>query len=222
MLGNPQHNPPVPDDEDIRLSDLYRLQLLDTAEDPHFQRIVNLASEAFQVPISLISLVDSTRQWFLARHGLDARQTSRQAAFCGYVIADQQPMVVEDALEDPRFLDNPLVTGEPRIRFYAGAPIFSHTNQPLGTLCVIDHIPREFGSNQLGLLTRLTDSLQHELYLRHEASLCRLTSTYERSSFLRIADDDFFRLRVAGRTFSCLTLGLKGLGQMIEHWGYQD
>ena len=133
---------PVPHDELQRLRDLERQGVLDHPGDEHFDRLVGLTATVLEAPIALISLVDRDRQWFLAHHGLDARQTPRSMAFCAHAIAGDETLVVADASEDQRFNTNPLVTGEPRIRFYAGAPLQSRDGHNLGTLCVIDRQPR--------------------------------------------------------------------------------
>ncbi|MEN9496528.1 MAG: hypothetical protein RLZZ137_1568, partial [Cyanobacteriota bacterium] len=133
---------PIPADEEQRLRALRRFAVLDTPEDPHFDRIVELASTVLGVPIALVSLVDRDRQWFLARHGLEAHQTPRTMAFCAHAIAEPVLMEVPDALDDARFNTNPLVLDEPKIRFYAGVPLRTRDGYNLGTLCAIDRKPR--------------------------------------------------------------------------------
>ena len=114
---------PIPADEDHRISALRQLLILDTPPEERFDRVVGFASEEFDMPIVLVSLVDSERQWFKARLGIDACETSREDSFCGHAILSDEILVVEDALRDARFHDNPLVTGAPCLRFYAGAPL---------------------------------------------------------------------------------------------------
>lgn len=117
--------------------------VLDTPADPRFDAFVRLASQIYDVPISLISLIDDKRQWFKAAIGLDTPETARELAFCAHaILSPNEVMVVEDTWEDPRFADNLLVTGSPEIRFYAGAPILSEAQHPLGTICIIDREPR--------------------------------------------------------------------------------
>ena len=135
-----------------RLGALFATGLLDTLPEDRFDRITRLAAHCFDVPIALMSLVDERRQWFKSRYGLAAEETPRSDAFCAHTIDDQDLMIVEDALLDPRFVANPLVAGAPLIRFYAGQPIFSHDGFALGTLCIIDTKPRHFSQAQMACL----------------------------------------------------------------------
>ncbi|QAT89084.1 diguanylate cyclase [Corallococcus coralloides] len=136
--------PPTPADEPRRLQALRALCLLDTPAHERFDRIVRTASQLFRVPIALVSLVDEHRQWFKARHGLDATETPREQSFCAHAILSPATFVVPDALGDPRFHDNPLVLGAPFVRFYAGHPLRAADGSRVGTLCLIDSRPRDF------------------------------------------------------------------------------
>ena len=143
-------------DEAARLAALQELRVLDTLPEPVYDDIVLLAAQICGTPISLVSLVDSDRQWFKARVGLEAEQTHRDLAFCAHaIVADEPVFVVEDAARDARFRDNPLVTGAPHIRFYAGAPILTASGQALGTVCVIDVEPRRLDAPQRRALQAL-------------------------------------------------------------------
>ena len=132
-----------------RLAALDQLQVLDTASEPLFDSLTELAARAFDAPIALISLVDASRQWFKACIGLDADQTAREISFCRHTILDDAVFVVLDAHQDARFAKNPLVTGAPFIRFYAGAPLITPQGHRLGSLCVIDTAPRAASSVRL-------------------------------------------------------------------------
>ncbi len=155
MTAIPSPPPPVPPDEAARLEALHSFCALDTPDDPRLDHLVQLATRLLDCPIALVSLLDSDRQWFKAKVGIDTTETPRRLAFCAYAILDDAVMIVEDAEQDPRFAQNPLVTGEPRIRFYAGAPLISETGFRLGTLCVIDQKPRRFSEAQISLLREL-------------------------------------------------------------------
>lgn len=155
--------PPRPSDEAFRVEALHRLDLLDTPPEPRFDRIVRLAARLFGVRTALVSLVDAERQWFKARAGLEACETPRDISFCGHAILDPEGLVVEDAHHDPRFADNPLVTGPPCIRFYAGAPIHGPEGLPLGTLCLLDSGPRAFGPEERQALKDLAAWVEREL-----------------------------------------------------------
>jgi GAF domain-containing protein len=152
-----------PADEADRLAALYALLILDTPPEQRFDKIADFAASEFDVPIVLITLLDTERQWFKARFGLDACETGRDISFCGHAILQPDIMVVNDALEDERFADNPLVTGEPHIRFYAGAPLQMASGQRLGTLCLIDRRPRTLDQLDLGILATLRDLVVMEL-----------------------------------------------------------
>jgi len=139
------------------------LKILDTPAEERFDRVTRLAQRAFAVPISLVSLVDGNRQWFKSRQGLDATETPREISFCGHAILKKEVLVVENAIEDERFHDNPLVTCDPNIRFYAGYPLSAPDGNRIGTLCVIDREPREFSNEDVELLEELGRMVEEEL-----------------------------------------------------------
>ncbi|MGM0578366.1 MAG: PAS domain S-box protein [Myxococcota bacterium] len=155
--------PEIPADEAARLEALRELCVLDTPPEERFDRITRMAQRLFSVPIALVSLVDAERQWFKSRQGLDATETSREVSFCGHAILDDETFVVEDAAADPRFADNPLVTDEPRIRFYASRPLHAPGGQRVGTLCVIDRKPRDLSPEEWELLRDLAAMAEREL-----------------------------------------------------------
>ncbi|MCA3693750.1 ATP-binding protein [Aquidulcibacter sp.] len=140
---------PKPHNEAQRLAELVDFAVLDTLPDPSLDVIVALASSILDVPIALVSLVDAERQWFKARVGLDACETDRESAFCAHAILDDEPLIVPNALEDPRFATNPLVVGDPKIRAYFGFPLIVGPDLRLGTLCAIDQKPRSITPAQI-------------------------------------------------------------------------
>jgi len=146
---------PLPEQENDRLAELRRYHVLDTPNDPAFDRVTRIASELFGVPMALVSLVDENRQWFKAFVGLSASETSRDVAFCAHAILKDEVFIVEDAHADPRFFDNPLVTGPPHIRFYAGAPLVTPTGLRVGTLCTLDTRARSFAAHEARMLATL-------------------------------------------------------------------
>jgi ribonuclease BN (tRNA processing enzyme)/DNA-binding response OmpR family regulator len=154
---------PLPKGEKRRIENLKKLQILDTQLEDRFDRITRIAAAAFNVPIALVTLVDQDRQWFKSRFGLNARQTPRDQSFCAHAILDTQVMVVRDTLLDHRFADNPLVTGEPRIRFYAGYPLTLPNGSSPGTLCLIDTRPRDLDESQIELLRDLGKLIEREI-----------------------------------------------------------
>jgi len=158
-------------DEESRLEALYACRVLDTAPEPEFDGITKLAASVLGVPIALVTLVDRTRQWFKSRHGLDARETPREISFCGHVVESRLPIVVRDALKDPRFRENPFVLGEPRVRFYTGVPLRSPDGQVLGTLCVIDVVPRVIAPREMELLHLLAVQAEGQLESRRKDAM---------------------------------------------------
>lgn len=161
---------PLPRNEAKRLEALRALLILDTPPEERFDRISAFAASEFDVPIALVSLVDQDRQWFKSNFGLDVCETARDVSFCGHAINKSEPLVVTDALRDPRFADNPLVTGHPFIRFYAGAGLRLPYGQVVGTLCIMDRRPREFDKLDAAILCGLRDLVVDELYRREEAT----------------------------------------------------
>jgi GAF domain-containing protein len=154
---------PIPSNDQARLRALYELLILDTPPEQRFDRIVAFAAQEFDMPMVLLTLVDSERQWFKAKVGMDVCETSRDSAFCAHAILTPETMEVRDALKDPRFVDNPLVVGEPHIRFYAGAPLEVKPGLRLGTLCLIDRVPRQLDRTDLAILDSLRDLVVAEL-----------------------------------------------------------
>ncbi|MES2990885.1 MAG: GAF domain-containing protein [Pseudomonadota bacterium] len=156
--------------ERARQSELDDFRIVDTLEDQAFDDLTRMAASVCGVPIALISLLDRDRQWFKSRVGLQATETPREFAFCEHAIHAAEPvMMVRDATQDERFAANPLVTGDPGIRFYAGAPLVSSGGQRLGTICVIDRVPRELDARQLETLQFLADQVMRKLEERRQA-----------------------------------------------------
>ncbi|MCU1487619.1 MAG: multi-sensor signal transduction histidine kinase [Actinomycetia bacterium] len=153
----------MPEDEQGRIEALHALQILDTPSEERFDRITRMAARVLGVPITLVSLIDTDRQWFKSCIGLDQDGTSRRASFCGHTILQEGLFVVPDALADPRFADNPMVVGEPRVRFYAGHPLHGPDGHRIGTLCVLDREPRTLTDDERAALEDLAAWAELEL-----------------------------------------------------------
>ena len=156
---------PLPPDEEERLSALQQLGILDTAPEERFDRLTRLAVAIFDVPTALVSLVDRDRQWFKSGYGERVRETPREMSFCAHAVAGRAPLVVPDAMQDERFADNPMVTGEQRVRFYAGQPLILPDGSCVGTVCLVDTRPRELDERQKGLLADIGELVRRELLL---------------------------------------------------------
>ena len=161
---------PLPSNEADRLATLHDLAVLDTPPEPAFDDLTRLAATLCGAPIALVSVVDAERQWFKSRYGIDATETPREVAFCTHAILDTALFVVEDATADDRFWDNPLVTGEPNIRFYAGMPLITPDGHAVGTLCVIDRVPRTLRDDQREALRVLARQVVAQLQLRRQVA----------------------------------------------------
>lgn len=192
---------PLPKNEAGRLAALRSYEILDTPPEEIFDRITHLAAAYLKAPIALISLVDENRQWFKSCYGLNVKETPRDMAFCAHVIAQDDVMIVNDATKDPRFNENPLVTKEPNIRFYAGAPLRTKDGFNLGTLCAIDHVAREFTDEQAQVLADLAHLIVNEMELKTAAKSLR-QEIVERQRVERDLSRtrDKLELRVAERT----------------------
>lgn len=204
---------PLPANEQERLAELRKYNILDTEPETAFDSMVQLAAYICQVPIAAISLIDEHRQWFKAIVGVDAKETPRDVAFCAHTILQDGPMVVPNALDDERFFDNPLVAGGLNIRFYAGVPLVTSSGFRLGTLCVIDQKQRELTQEQLDAVRTLADSvmahmdlrLSHKQIRKYVDDLQLAASVFETASEAMLVTDPDNRIITVNPAFTATT-----------------
>lgn len=197
--------PPTPVDELLRLETLRNLKILDTDAEERFDRVTRLAKRIFGAEVALVSLVDSDRQWFKSYQGIEVTETPRDVSFCGHAILDDEVMIVNDAHEDERFCDNPLVSADPNIRFYAGCPISAPNGSKLGTLCVIDSKPREVSDDDITLLEELGQLVEEELAMADMLHDDPVTGLSNSLGFTQISE---YLLAMSVRTESPATMML--------------
>jgi len=160
---------PIPANDKKRLRVLWQYDLLDTMPEEVFDDLTELAARICEAPIALITLVDENRQWFKSKVGVTINETSRDISFCGHAICQSDLFIIPDATKDNRFAHNPLVTSEPKIRFYAGMPLVTPDGHAIGTLCVIDKVPRELRPEQKQALRVLARHVMTQLELRRRS-----------------------------------------------------
>jgi PAS domain S-box-containing protein len=196
---------PLPPDEARRHAVLLDLNLLDTPPQASFDRITRMATHLFKVPIALVSLVDTDRQWFKSRVGVALTETPRSVSFCAHAILQDDVMVVRDARADARFADNPLVRGETAARFYAGSPIDVRDGMRIGTLCIIDSVPREFSDADRAMLRDLAGMVAGEIATIELRAACERERSSARAlrTLLEHLPDAVLLLDAGGRILSC-------------------
>lgn len=164
---------PIPKNELQRIASVYALDLLDTPPEERFDQLTRCATLIFRVPISTLTLIDANREWFKSCQGLQKTEGERAISFCGHALVEHQILVVPDTTKDKRFADNPMVTGDPYIRFYAGVPIISSDGQRIGVFCIKDTKPREFSKEDEEILEGLATWAQLEINSRNISLLAQ-------------------------------------------------
>ena len=214
--------PDKPANEKERLGSLRSLNILDTLPEERFDRLTRMASRVFEVPISLVSLIDENRQWFKSRVGLDVCETLRDISFCGHAILGNEIFVIEDAQKDERFRDNPLVTGPPHIRFYAGAPLRYLNGNKLGTLCIIDQKPRVMTEDDLNTLRDLAEMAEGELGAIHLATIDDLTKISNRRGFFTLAQSSISLCARQATPVSLVYIDLDNFKPINDEYGHAE
>jgi diguanylate cyclase (GGDEF)-like protein len=217
MIG-PAH----PLNEVTRLSSLRSLHILDTAAEERFDRLARLAKRLFGVPIVMISLVDANRQWFKSCVGLNASEMPRDISFCGHTILGDDILIVPDASLDERFHDNPLVIGDPKVRFYAGCPVGLVNGDVLGTLCLMDQNPREPDDEDCKLLRDLARLAEQEIAAPTLATMCDLTLLSNRRGFLALGRYALSQCARCGMPATISFFDLDGFKLINDRFGHAE
>lgn len=213
--------PSIPPDEESRLQTLHSLNILDTQPEERFDRLTRIARRMFSVPTAVVTLIDADRQWFKSKAGLEISETPRDVSFCAHAILGSEIMHVEDASKDERFHDNPLVTGEPHIRFYAGCPLRVGPHK-IGTFCLIAPEPREFTEEEKNLLRDLAGLAEKDLAEEHTASIDQLTGLANRRGFEASARHILAVSRRLGAPATLMFLDLDGFKQINDRFGHAE
>lgn len=214
--------PAIPENEASRLSALRSLNILDTPAEERFDRLTRMAKRMFRVPIALVSIIDENRQWFKSNESLPACETPRNISFCGHAILGDDIFLICDTLADPRFADNPLVTGAPHIRFYAGCPLRSAGGFKIGTLCIIDAVPHEFDEDDAVALRDLASMVEDELTAFQAATTDELTRISNRRGFMQMAQYSLNFCARQGAPATLAFLDLDGFKPINDTFGHAE
>ena len=219
---------PLPPNEDARLAALLSYGATEDAGRERFSALTRIAARVTGSPMSLVSLIETDRQWFKSSQGMDVTETPRSQSFCAYTILEQTgALVVQDAREDPRFADNPLVTESPRLAAYAGVALANADGYPLGALCVLDQVPRAYGNDEIEMLRELAQAVVTSLEL-HRPTLApdtamrmdTLTETAARHAFVGELRFEIERQREHGHPLALVCFDLDGFGSINEQYGF--
>lgn len=214
--------PELPANERERLHALRTLKILDTSHEERFDRVTRMAKRMFGVEISLVSLVDENRQWFKSKQGLDASETPRDISFCGHAINQDGLFIIPNAIEDVRFADNPLVTQEPNIRFYAGYPLKLRQGIKIGTLCLIDSKPKHLNEEDKQLLNDLGAMIEQEIRSIQLATLDELTLISNRRGFITLAEHSQRVCRRKKIPMSVILFDLNKFKPINDNFGHHE
>lgn len=214
--------PGKPENEAARLNSLHSLKLLDTAPEERFDRLTRLARRLFDVPIALVSLVDANRQWFKSNAGLDIRECGRDVSFCGHAILQDHLMEVCDTQQDERFRDNPFVTENPGVRFYAGQPLGLADGSKLGTLCLLDTRPRRLNDEERDLLRDLARMAEQEMVAVQMATMDELTLLSNRRGFRTLAQHALDVCARLSRPATLLFFDLNDFKPINDRFGHAE
>jgi diguanylate cyclase (GGDEF)-like protein len=206
--------------ETERLAALEQLDLLDSPRDEGFARFVRLIKTIFTIDIGLVTFIDAHRQWYKACSGLSADEVPSEDTFCRYVIDDDEPVVVQDALKDPRFAQHPAVTGDSHIRFYAGVPLRTREGHIVGTICAIDRVARSFGAKDVAILEELAGAAMDRIELLQSAATDSLTEALTRRAFKQEADQRISSALRHQHNLSCIVLDIDHFKSVNDTHGH--
>jgi diguanylate cyclase (GGDEF)-like protein len=212
----------IPQDEAKRLEALRSLGILDTPPEERFDRLTRLAKRLFGVPVASVSLVDSNREWFKSCIGLDVKELPRDISFCGHAILGDHTLIIPNALEDPRFADNPLVNDETHVRFYAGHPLKAPDGSKLGTLCIVDYEPRYFEPEDFQALADLAAIVEREFSMMQLATKDDLTGILNRRGFMMLTRHSLSLSARDNVTYSLAFLDLDHFKSVNDQFGHLE
>lgn len=210
---------PIPADDDYRLKMVRQLNINDVPEE-RFDRVTRLAKRMFNVDIALLSIVEKDTQWFKSKVGIEAQETGRGESFCGHAIMGDEPFIIHDASLDERFRDNPLVMGEPHIRFYAGVPLKIDDDVKIGTLCVIDKQPRLLSDQQVQDLIDLAKLAEAELVAELNSTLDELTEISNRRGYRILAEKVIHKCRYSTEPYTIALFDLNDFKAINDKYGH--
>lgn len=214
--------PAIPINENQRLKALNNLDILDTKPEERFDRITRMAKNIFKSKSAMVSLVDDHRQWFKSKEGTEVTETSREISFCGHAINSSDIFVVEDATKDERFFDNPLVTGEPHVRFYAGYPLEIAEGIKVGSFCINDDKPRTFSEEDRQILTDFGKMIEGELLEQLRSTTDQLTGISNRFGFNKIANYLFNYAQRDKVALSLLFIDVDDFKSINDNYGHHE
>ncbi len=214
--------PDTPPNEAERLKSLYLIDLLDKNNDERFDRLTRLMRITFNVPVASLSLLDRERQWVLSSAGVDIRETPRSTSFCAHAILSEGVFVVKDTLKDKRFHDNPFVTGEPHVRFYAGYPVRLPDGMIAGTLCIVDSVPRDFSMEEANALIDFAAIVEDEFLIISKTMADNVTELMNKQSFLKIGQKRFEKFTKYQLPFSLIYFEIESIKSIRDIMGDKE
>jgi len=214
--------PPIPPDEENRLRVLHSLNILDTPVEERFDRVTRLVKRMFNVPLSVVGLIDKDRQWFKSSSGIDVKEAPRELTFCGHTILGDEMLIISDTTLDERVFDHPAVVGEPYVRFYAGVPLRVVDGSKMGTLCIADYKPRTFSAEDYQALKDLAELVERELVAVQLATLDELTQISNRRGFTFLAQKSLNLCARQNISASLIFLDLDNFKEINDKFGHTE